>query len=145
MSHVEPDTVAVVSESGSANLAHASGFGTPAAWESAYNTGLWQALVGQVANVARTQHEPSWPFSRLNFKSCLENTLLRALVQGGEVKETWSQSFCWVHLSEYKGYEFSSWILYLYDRLNREDFEITTIILRFLWCQRNNHLVGNHI
>ncbi|PON94240.1 NUDIX hydrolase domain-like [Trema orientale] len=74
-----------------------------------------------------------------------EESIFRALVQGGEVKETWSQSFCWVHLSEYKGYEFSSWILYLYDRLNREDFEITTIILRFLWCQRNNHLVGNHI
>ena len=85
MIFIQCDTVAVVSESGSANLGHASGFGTPAAWESAYNTGLWQALVEQVAHVARTQHEPSWPFSRLNFKSCLENTLLRALVQGAGV------------------------------------------------------------
>ncbi|PON65030.1 hypothetical protein PanWU01x14_119470 [Parasponia andersonii] len=77
--------------------------------------------------------------------SMVYKSLPELVVRGGEVKETWSQSFCWVHLSKYKSHKFSSSILYLFDHLNREDFEITTIILWFLWRQRNNHLDGNHI
>ena len=63
---------------------------------------------------------------------------MHALFDCKAVVDVWLNSFCYWMLHEFRGENAAEFLLFMYVKMNKEDFEVFTMVLWFVWRERNS-------